>query len=180
VEFPLLITLIVFCTDLKPPAWDALDYSPEKAISPNDCSTEEAKDEAILRQVINYEHVRKELSSKTLSTADIDIFEVDAVVVGSGSGGGIMAGQLVEAGYTVLVVEKGGYFQSKDYKEWREAESMANLYDKGGLCTSEDGGVVILSGSCIGGGSTLNWSASFRTPDIVLEDWEKTGLTQFK
>lgn len=90
-----------------------------------------------------------------------------------------MADELVKAGYTVLVLEKGGYFQPHEFKTWREAEGMVNLYDKGGLAASEDGGVIVLSGSCVGGGSTLNWSASFRTPETVLEDWYQSGLPQF-
>lgn len=90
-----------------------------------------------------------------------------------------MAGELVAAGFNVLVLEKGGYFQPPEFAAWREAEAMANLYDRGGLATSSDGSIIVLSGSCLGGGSTLNWLASFRTPDYVLADWESTGLKQF-
>ena len=110
---------------------------------------------------------------------DTDTVEVDVVIVGSGCGGGVMAEQLVTAGYKVLVVEKGGYYQPHEFARWRECEAMAKMYDKGGLCTSEDGSVIVLSGSCIGGGSTVNWLASFRTPEHVLNEWAATGLTAF-
>jgi long-chain-alcohol oxidase len=109
----------------------------------------------------------------------VDVFEVDAVIVGSGCGGGIMAEQLVTAGFTVLVLEKGGYFQPHEFARWRECEAMANLYERGGLATSHDGSVMVLAGSCLGGGSTLNWTASFRTPEHVLEDWASEGLEEF-
>ena len=57
---------------------------------------------------------------------------------------------------------------------------MLNLYENGGLLTSEDGNISILAGSSLGGGTTVNWSASFRTPEHVLEDWINLGLDQFK
>ena len=57
---------------------------------------------------------------------------------------------------------------------------MLNLYENGGLVTSEDGNIAILAGSCIGGGTTVNWSASFRTPYYVLNDWIDLGLDDFK
>jgi choline dehydrogenase-like flavoprotein len=101
------------------------------------------------------------------------------VIVGSGSGGGIMAEQLVTAGFTVLVLEKGGYFQPHEFARWRESEAMVNLYEKGGLSSSEDGSVIVLAGSCVGGGTTVNWTASFRTPDVVQQDWANKGLSQF-
>jgi long-chain-alcohol oxidase len=58
---------------------------------------------------------------------------------------------------------------------------MANLYEKGGLYTTEDGNIAVLAGACVGGGTTVNWSASFKTPDHVRNEWaENFGLLQFK
>ena len=108
------------------------------------------------------------------------MFEVDVVVVGSGSGGGMMASELAKSGLNVLVLEKGGYFRSSEFKAWRESEAFLHTFEKGGLCSTAEGNVVVLAGSCVGGGSTINWSASFRTPDIVREDWVNSGLSQFR
>lgn len=45
---------------------------------------------------------------------------------------------------------------------------------------SEELSISLLAGSCVGGGTTLNWCASFRTPQHVRRDWATTrGLTQF-
>lgn len=43
--------------------------------------------------------------------------QADVVIVGSGSGGGTLAHELVLAGYDVLVLEKGGYFDKRDFKK---------------------------------------------------------------
>jgi choline dehydrogenase-like flavoprotein len=102
------------------------------------------------------------------------------VIVGSGCGGGIMAEQLVNAGYNVLVLEKGGYYQAAEFATWRECEAMAKLYDRGGLAVNSDGSVIVLSGSCVGGGSTVNWCASFRTPEHVMQEWNDSGIPGFE
>ena len=96
--------------------------------------------------------------------------EVDVVVVGSGAGGAVVAQKLSAKGYKVVVVEKGGPFQRNDYTQ-REVEMMDKLFEKKGLLTSTDGGVLFLAGSTLGGGTAVNWGASLRTPDFVLEEW---------
>lgn len=105
--------------------------------------------------------------------------ECDVVVVGSGSGGGVMAAELVAAGLNVLVLEKGEHYTAEDFRRWQETEAMSKTIERGGLLTTEDAAIVVLAGSCVGGGSTVNWSASFRTPDTVLEDWSNTGMKHF-
>lgn len=96
--------------------------------------------------------------------------KADVVIVGSGAGGGIMAMVLAEAGFNVLVLEKGKDI-AYDQMPMPEAQALAGMYEGGGLCTSVDGGVGLLAGSCLGGGTTVNWAASIRTPAEVLEEW---------
>ncbi|HHG84216.1 MAG TPA: oxidoreductase, partial [Bacteroidetes bacterium] len=40
-----------------------------------------------------------------------------------------------------------------------------------GALVTRDAGVTIFAGSCLGGGSTINWTGSFRTPDYILDEW---------
>lgn len=111
----------------------------------------------------------------------IDVLEADVVIIGSGAGGGMMAYLLAKEGLRVVVLEKGGYYNKDEFQQWSEVQGLEHLYEKGALCNTIDGNVTILAGSCVGGGSTVNWSASFTTPDWVREDWVgRRGLSQFK
>lgn len=108
------------------------------------------------------------------------VLEADVVVVGSGAGGGTIAYALVKAGLSVILLEKGGYFRSDTFKQWTEMEALSSTLDRGGLLASADGNIVILSGSCLGGGTTINWSASFKIPEDVRKEWLALNLLQFK
>ncbi|CAI7816357.1 unnamed protein product, partial [Closterium sp. NIES-54] len=117
------------------------------------------------------------------------VVRCDAVVIGSGCGGAIIAAQLAEAAAVaggdssrrrkVLVLEAGGYFFRSDLS-LLEGPS-AQMYDTQGFLTTEDGGVALLAGRTVGGGSAVNWSASFRTPPHVTKEWaNEYGLKQFE
>src|SRR6202165_3653497 len=102
--------------------------------------------------------------------------EADVVVIGSGAGGGVVAGELALAGKNVIVLEKGGY-NNEPNVTLQEAQAMPELYLKRGTLTSKDLGIIVLAGSTLGGGTTINWTTSLRVPSEVLEEWEElSGL----
>jgi choline dehydrogenase-like flavoprotein len=96
----------------------------------------------------------------------------DVLVIGSGAGGGVVAGELATAGFEVLVVEKGDYFPD-EHLLGNERLSTETMYEKKGALTTQDTSMMILAGSTLGGGTTINWAGSLRTPDNVLEEWAR-------
>lgn len=97
----------------------------------------------------------------------------DVLIIGSGAGGGVVAGELSAAGYDVLVVEKGGYHAEADF-DGNELRATETLFENKGALTTEDTAMSVLAGTTLGGGTVVNWSASFRTPDHVLREWANT------
>ncbi|KAK7309458.1 hypothetical protein RJT34_06206 [Clitoria ternatea] len=122
---------------------------------------------------------RKPKVAANLSSPSL-VIQCDAVVVGSGSGGSVVAGVLAKAGYKVLVLEKGGY-SARNNLSLLEGPTMDQMYLSGGLVATDDMGVFILSGSTVGGGSAINWSACIKTPQHVCKEWcDKLGLELFE
>ncbi len=124
-------------------------------------------------EVMNYHPPAPVDVPRTMTPFTIDAdtsLTTDALIVGSGAGGGVVAGELTAAGWDVIVAEKGGYYAERDF-HGRELDSMRALYDKGGSLASKDLSMSILAGNALGGGTTINWSASLRTPDSVLQEW---------
>ncbi|KAK7279618.1 hypothetical protein RJT34_24673 [Clitoria ternatea] len=122
---------------------------------------------------------RKPKVAANLSSPSL-VIQCDAVVVGSGSGGGMVVGVLAKAGYKVLVLEKGGY-SARNNLSLLEGPTMDQMYLSGGLVATDDMGVFILSGSTVGGGSAINWSACIKTPQHVYKEWcDKQGLELFE
>jgi len=96
--------------------------------------------------------------------------ECDVAIVGSGAGGGIAADALSGAGLSVAIVEEGPLRSSSDFR-MREAEAYPDLYQDSAARKTADKAVNILQGRCVGGGTTVNWTSSFRTPEATLAHW---------
>jgi choline dehydrogenase-like flavoprotein len=101
---------------------------------------------------------------------DVEL-SADAVVIGSGAGGAVVAAELAAAGSEVLVLEMGDYLNEMDFTG-SEAEMTPRLFLGRGLLATNDLGITVLAGSCLGGGTVVNWSDSLRTPPEVLGEWE--------
>ena len=98
------------------------------------------------------------------------ILHTDVVVVGSGAGGSVLAERLTARGLGVVMLEEGGYWTRRSF-DGREDHSYPRLYQEMGNRATDDQSVLILQGRNVGGGTTVNWCTSFRTPRRVLEHW---------
>lgn len=111
--------------------------------------------------------------------AEDSVVKCDVVVVGSGAGGGCVAGELAARGLDVVVLEKGAYRNEADFTHVG-AEAFRDMYLYGGFLTTTDLGIRILAGSTLGGGTTINWSTSWKTPRPVLDEWAHvSGIDAF-
>ncbi|SIJ06714.1 oxidoreductase GMC-type [Mycobacteroides abscessus subsp. bolletii] len=112
----------------------------------------------------------------TKVSADTEM-NCDVVVVGSGSGGGVAAAVLARAGLDVIVIEAGGYYHETDF-DGTDRSGLHNLYASGPLGTAE-GQVTLAAGSCVGGGTVVNYTTCFRTPEHIRAEWASYGARQF-
>ena len=121
----------------------------------------------------------KSIDAATLSE-DREL-ECDVAIVGSGAGGGVTAEILSAAGLSVVIVEEGPLVGSSEFR-MREREAYPRLYQESAGRQSLDKAITILQGRCVGGGTTVNWTSSFRTPPRTLAHWNKAygldGLTE--
>jgi choline dehydrogenase-like flavoprotein len=99
----------------------------------------------------------------------------DAVIVGSGAAGSVMAFQLASRGHSVLVLERGKRQDPQTF-EHNEMEMLPRLYKNGGLQTSVDRDLVIMQGSTLGGSTVVN-NAIWLRADLqrILPDWKSRG-----
>lgn len=96
--------------------------------------------------------------------------DVDAVVVGSGPGGAVVARELARAGKRVVLVEEGPPFTPADYCV-DGGLSMARTMREGGLRTTVGTVMPTMQAIALGGGSLVNSAICNRAPDFVLERW---------
>lgn len=98
--------------------------------------------------------------------------EADVVVVGSGAGGGVIAGKLAQGGAKVVVLEMG-QFVTEPEMTMLELPAYQSMYWRGGPQPTADLNVTVYAGSTYGGGTTINWTNCLRTRPWVREQWEQ-------
>jgi choline dehydrogenase-like flavoprotein len=103
---------------------------------------------------------------------DAFTLEADVCVVGSGAGGGVVAGTLAEKGWQVVVLEAGSYYNEADFNQL-ELWAYQHLYYRGGYFPTADGNVTLVAGATLGGGTTVNWMNCLRTRPSVRAEWAR-------
>jgi choline dehydrogenase-like flavoprotein len=113
----------------------------------------------------------KELSTVQPDGQEAEL-EADVCVVGSGAGGGVIAGTLARAGRRVVVLEAGDYHNESDFAQL-ELKAYQDLFWRGGPTPTADGNVSLQAGATLGGGTTVNWTNCLRTTPWVREQWAR-------
>jgi len=105
------------------------------------------------------------------------VIDCDVVIVGSGAGGAPMAAELAEAGFDVVVLEEGGYFQTRDFTA-NTSQMVRELYRDGGATIAiGNPPIMFQEGRAVGGSTVINGGMSWRTPDDILARWrDEAGL----
>jgi choline dehydrogenase-like flavoprotein len=98
----------------------------------------------------------------------------DAVVVGTGAGGGPAAAVLAEAGLEVLVLEAGPRLAAADFED----DDWAMRSRLGFVTSSGDALQSFYAGACVGGSTVVNDALCWRPPPEVLTAWrDEHGLS---
>jgi choline dehydrogenase-like flavoprotein len=104
--------------------------------------------------------------------------EFEVVVVGSGAGGGVVAGELAQCGRDVLLLEVGPHRTAEDFTRW-EAKATHDLYWPLRFAPLAGADVLaFLAGRCVGGTTTINTKVALRAHERDVAKWyAATGLT---
>lgn len=128
--------------------------------------------DALKSQVLEFDKVKGSMTET-----------VDAVVIGTGCGGAVMAKELAKAGKSVLMIERGGFYliERGDFDQ-REDDMFARIDGARGMDTTRTGQMALTYGNNVGGASVHYWADTWRTPRDRLEKWERefgvTGHTE--
>jgi choline dehydrogenase-like flavoprotein len=97
----------------------------------------------------------------------------DVIVVGSGAGGGLVAGEVADAGAGVLLLEAGPHRTAADFMRW-EAHANHDIWFAPTLVEPEAESappLVVIRGRCVGGTSTVNTKVALRPSDQDYAKW---------
>ena len=96
----------------------------------------------------------------------------DVCIVGSGAAGSVLSWKLLNAGHSVVVLEKGDYYPKEDLETWDE-ENLLRLWKNSGSQLTRNYSVNIAQGECVGGSTVINYGICFKTPESVLDEWTR-------
>jgi choline dehydrogenase-like flavoprotein len=97
----------------------------------------------------------------------------EVVVVGSGAGGGVVAGELADGGRSVLLLETGPHRTAADFMRW-EARANHELWWPPAFAEPEqpdEPPLILFRGRCVGGTTTINTKVALRPAQQDYEKW---------
>jgi len=102
----------------------------------------------------------------------------DVVVVGSGAGGGVVAGELAGRGRDVLLLELGSHYTAASFTRWESRAARELMWPLRFAFTAGGDVIAFLAGRCVGGTTTINTKVALRAHERDVAKWHSaSGLT---
>ena len=121
------------------------------------------------------ENLEKRAEKYKVINQDI-VCDTDVCVIGSGAAGAILANKLAEEGKSVVLLEKGGYYDGESMNQ-READMIPLLWKNSGANFTSSLRIAVAQGCCLGGSTVINDAVCFRIQDIVIDQWNRKGVS---
>jgi choline dehydrogenase-like flavoprotein len=99
--------------------------------------------------------------------------EADFIVVGTGAAGATAGMVLAEARQDILLLEEGGWYQTKDFTEDLFSTMAHLLRDFGAQVAYGRSVFPVMQASCVGGTTVINGAIVHRLPHQVYREWAK-------
>jgi choline dehydrogenase-like flavoprotein len=125
--------------------------------------------------VYGVENAGKRTENYKVVDSDV-VRNVDVCVIGSGAAGAVLATKLAKAGKSVVLLERGGYYDGESMNQ-READMIPLLWKNAGANFTSNLRIAIAQGSCLGGSTVINDAVCFRIPDLVVKQWQEMGVS---
>ena len=95
--------------------------------------------------------------------------EYDACIIGSGPGGAVAAATLAQAGWKVILIERGPFFpaESSSFRVLDMSNRMGHLELTSGLRTA------LYQGKGLGGGSLIYGAVAMKPQDFIFDEWSR-------
>lgn len=103
----------------------------------------------------------------------------EAVVVGAGAAGGVLAKELTDKGIKVALIEAGPYLEQKDFLPFEQIYQSQRFWS-GGLEPDRGLKIIFVRGKGVGGTTLVNQCLIDRCKPWVFEDWRTvSGKKEF-
>src|SRR5262249_30578834 len=114
----------------------------------------------------------------TSSTESRSVVSTDAVIVGSGAGGAMVARTLARAGVDTVLLEEGRRWTVEEFRNTHPIDRYAGLYRGAGSTVALGRPSVVLPiGRAVGGTTVVNSGTCYRPPLAVQRRWrDEFGL----
>jgi choline dehydrogenase-like flavoprotein len=114
----------------------------------------------------------------TSSTESRSVVSTDAVIVGSGAGGAMVARTLARAGLDTVLLEEGRRWTVEEFRNAHPIDRYAGLYRGAGSTVALGHPSVVLPiGRAVGGTTVVNSGTCYRPPLAVQRRWrDEFGL----